>query len=128
MGMGDPDEEILTVDELTDILTEATGSTPGEIEQEADALEVGHPSEAQVVGPTALPPTIENRDADYGIIVFECESYMPDEVGYFHEFNSERLSIALSEDEDDDIEPGFLRTSTCIPMGKGGSTGVDLRN
>ncbi len=41
-------------------------------------------------------------------IVFECESYIPNKVGYFHEFNSERLSVALKETKDDDVEPGFL--------------------
>jgi hypothetical protein len=56
-----------------------------------------------------LADAVENRDADYGIIVFECESYIPDKVGYFHEFDSERLSVALKETEDDDVEPGFLR-------------------
>lgn len=56
-----------------------------------------------------LTDAVENRDADYGIIIFECESYIPNKVGYFHEFDSERLSVALSEGEDDDVEPGFLR-------------------
>ncbi len=56
-----------------------------------------------------LADTIENRDADYAIIVFECESYVPDKVGYFQEFDDDRLSVALSEDEEDEIEPGFLR-------------------
>jgi len=56
-----------------------------------------------------LEDAIENRDADYAIIVFECESYIPDKVGYFHEFDNKRLSVALRENEDDDIEPGFLR-------------------
>lgn len=56
-----------------------------------------------------LADAVENRDAEYGIIVFECESYIPNKVGYFHEFDSQRLSVALKETEDDDIEPGFLR-------------------
>jgi hypothetical protein len=56
-----------------------------------------------------LADAVENRDADYGIIVFECEAYIPNKVGYFHEFDSERLSVALKETEDDDVEPGFLR-------------------
>ena len=56
-----------------------------------------------------LADAVENRDADYGIIIFECESYIPDKVGYFHEFDSERLSVALKEIEDDEVEPGFLR-------------------
>lgn len=56
-----------------------------------------------------LAAAVENRDADYGIIVFECESYIPNKVGYFHEFDSERLSVALKETDDDEVEPGFLR-------------------
>lgn len=56
-----------------------------------------------------LEEAIENRDADYGIIVFECESYIPNKIGYFHEFDSTRLSVALSEDDEDGVEPGFLR-------------------
>jgi len=56
-----------------------------------------------------LNDAIENRGADYGIIVFEQESYIPNKIGYFHEFDSERLSIALSENEEDSLEPGFLR-------------------
>jgi hypothetical protein len=56
-----------------------------------------------------LADAVENRDADYGIIVFESESYIPNKVGYFHEFDSERLSVALKETDDDDVEPGFLR-------------------
>ncbi len=31
------------------------------------------------------------------------------DVDYYHEFDSERLSIALKETEDDGIEPSFLR-------------------
>jgi len=56
-----------------------------------------------------LADAVENRDADYGLIVFECESYIPDKVGYFHEFDSERLAVALKETEDDDVESGFLQ-------------------
>ena len=57
-----------------------------------------------------LDRAIENRDADYGIIVFECEEYVPDKVGYFHEFETDRLTVALSEEEEEgELEPGFLR-------------------
>lgn len=56
-----------------------------------------------------LADAVENRDADYGIIVFECESYIPNKVGYFHEFDNERLCVALSENDEDDVEPAFLR-------------------
>jgi hypothetical protein len=56
-----------------------------------------------------LEDAIENRDADYGIIVFEAESQVPDKVGYFHEFDNDRLSVALSDEEEEDPEPGYLR-------------------
>jgi hypothetical protein len=56
-----------------------------------------------------LEDAIENRDADYGIIVFEAESQVPDKVGYFHEFDNDRLSVALSSDEEEELEPGYLR-------------------
>ena len=56
-----------------------------------------------------LEDAIENRDADYGIIVFEAESQVPDKVGYFHEFDTDRLAVALSSDEEEDPEPGYLR-------------------
>lgn len=56
-----------------------------------------------------LEAAIENRDADYGIIVFEAESQVPDKVGYFHEFDTDRLSVAVSGEEEDDPEPGYLR-------------------
>lgn len=56
-----------------------------------------------------LSETLENRDADYAVMVFECESYIPDKVGYFQEYDDDRLSVAVSADDDDEIEPGFLR-------------------
>jgi hypothetical protein len=49
------------------------------------------------------------RDADYGIIVFAAESQVPDKVGYFHEFDNDRLSVALSTEEEEDPDPGYLR-------------------
>lgn len=55
-----------------------------------------------------LTDALTNRDAEYAIIVFECESYIPNKVGYFTEFDDQRLAIALSDTPEDDIEPGFL--------------------
>jgi len=55
-----------------------------------------------------MEEALENRDAEYGIFVTECESYVPDKVGYFQEYNQEILSVALSADEDDEIDEGFL--------------------
>lgn len=51
---------------------------------------------------------IENRGAEYGMFVTECESYVPDKVGYFQEYDQQILCVALSADEEDDIDPGFL--------------------
>lgn len=56
-----------------------------------------------------LEDAIENRDADYGLIVFEAESQVPNKVGYFHEFDNDRLAVALSKDEEEEPEPGYLR-------------------
>jgi hypothetical protein len=55
-----------------------------------------------------MEEAIENRDADYGIFVTECESYIPNKVGYFQEYDQKILCVALSADEDDEIDSGFL--------------------
>lgn len=55
-----------------------------------------------------MADAIENRAADYGIFVTQCEAYVPDKIGYFQEFDGKFLVVALSEDEDDNLEPGFL--------------------
>lgn len=55
-----------------------------------------------------MEEAIENRAADYGIFVTECESYVPDKVGYFQEYDQSILAVALSADEEDEIDPGFL--------------------
>lgn len=55
-----------------------------------------------------MEEAIENRDADYGIFVTECESYIPNKVGYFQEHDQKILCVALLADEDDEIDPGFL--------------------
>jgi hypothetical protein len=56
-----------------------------------------------------LDQAIENRDADIAVFVSECESYVPNKVGYFKEFDKQRLAVCLSEDEDDDLDAGFLQ-------------------
>lgn len=55
-----------------------------------------------------MEEAIENRDADYGIFVTECESYVPNKIGYFQEYDQKILCVALSSDEDDEIDSGFL--------------------
>jgi hypothetical protein len=49
--------------------------------------------------------TCYDRATDLGLL----SDTTTHKVGYFHEFDSERLSVALKETEDDDVEPGFLR-------------------
>jgi hypothetical protein len=56
-----------------------------------------------------LNRALENRSADVAIFVSECESYLPNKLGYFQEFDKQRLSVCLSEDEDDHIDKGFLQ-------------------
>lgn len=55
-----------------------------------------------------MEEAIENRDAEYGIFVTECESYVPNKIGYFQEYDQKILCVALCADEDDEIDPGFL--------------------
>jgi hypothetical protein len=53
-----------------------------------------------------LDRALENRSADVAIFVSECESYVPNKVGYFKEFDKQRLAVCLSENEDDDLDRG----------------------
>jgi chaperonin cofactor prefoldin len=59
-----------------------------------------------------MSDALENRNADYAIFVTECEAFVPDKVGYFQEYDRRILSVALSEEPDDNIEPGFLRIAS----------------
>ncbi|MFC7177897.1 hypothetical protein [Halosegnis marinus] len=56
-----------------------------------------------------MEEAIENRDADYGLFITECATYVPNKVGYLQEFDGQILSIALCEDEDDEIDPRLLK-------------------
>jgi len=56
-----------------------------------------------------LNRALENRSADVAIFVSESESYVPNKVGYFQEFDKQRLAVCLSEDDDDDLDRGFLQ-------------------
>lgn len=40
------DEVIISIDELTEVLAEATGTTPEEIEQQAEDVDIAPPEEA----------------------------------------------------------------------------------
>jgi len=56
-----------------------------------------------------LDRALGNRSADVAIFVSECESYLPNKLGYFQEFDKQRLSVCLSEDDEDDLDRGFLQ-------------------
>ena len=56
-----------------------------------------------------MKDAIDNRMADFGIFVTECESYVPNEVGYLQEFDQQYVAVALCEDEDDEIDPRLFR-------------------
>jgi len=45
----EPSEEVISIDELTEILAEAEGVTPEEIEQGAEELDLAPPEEATVL-------------------------------------------------------------------------------
>ena len=49
MNREEPAEESLSDGRLTELLAEATGTTPEEIEQGAEVLDIDSPSEASVV-------------------------------------------------------------------------------
>lgn len=49
MSEGSPVEDALTLEELSEVLAEATGTTPEEIEQGAEELDLAPPDEAVVV-------------------------------------------------------------------------------
>jgi hypothetical protein len=57
-----------------------------------------------------MEEAIENRDADYGIFVASSLAYLPrTKVGWFSEINQDYVVVALSEAQDDEIEPRFLK-------------------
>jgi hypothetical protein len=57
-----------------------------------------------------MQDAIQNRNADYGIFVSDHLGNVPDtKIGWFNEFNQEFVSVVLSETNEEDLEPGFLR-------------------
>lgn len=57
-----------------------------------------------------MTDVIPNRGADYGIYVVDQLDNVPEKkVGWFEEIDNEFVVIALSEDNRDEVEPGFLR-------------------
>lgn len=56
-----------------------------------------------------MEEAIENREADYGILVASSVEYLPrTRVGWFSEIDQDYVVVALS-DEEDEIEPRFFK-------------------
>lgn len=56
-----------------------------------------------------LENTLQNREADYAIMVMRNADAVPTtKMGWFHEFDRERLCVVLSEGPDADVEWRFL--------------------
>lgn len=67
-----------------------------------------HRTKPQIVD--EMDDVIPNREADYGIYVVENLEYIPEKkIGWFEEIDQEFVVVALSEGEDGEPEPGFLR-------------------
>lgn len=58
-----------------------------------------------------MEEALQNREAEYGIFVTDQIDNIPEKkIGWFHEFPDQNVvTVALSQDDDDDIHPGFLR-------------------
>jgi hypothetical protein len=56
-----------------------------------------------------MADAIDNRSADYGIFVSECESYLPQKIGYLQEYDRQFVVVSVSQDEDDDIDHRLFR-------------------
>jgi hypothetical protein len=57
-----------------------------------------------------LEKTLQNREADHAMIVMRNAGAVPTtKMGWFHEFDQQRLCVVLSEDPDAEIEWRFLR-------------------
>lgn len=49
-----------------------------------------------------LEKSLQNRNADYGVIVSRNRKSLTDEAGWFNEYHGNKLVCALAEDDDDD--------------------------
>lgn len=56
-----------------------------------------------------MEAAMENRNADYGIFVTECEEYVPDKVGYPKEYDRQYVAVSLSQDEADEVDPRLFK-------------------
>lgn len=103
---------------------EFTGDTKGEMDRDVgdfvvDLAETGQ--RIAVEAKTEYYPTqdikdemedaIRNRDAAYGVFVTDSMENLPaTKTGWFHEFPDQNtVVVAMSETDDEEIEPGYLR-------------------
>jgi hypothetical protein len=57
-----------------------------------------------------MEEAIENRDADYGIFVASSIEYLPrTRLGWFSEVDQDFVVVALSDVDEEEIEPRFLK-------------------
>lgn len=58
-----------------------------------------------------MEEAIQNRDADFGIFVTDTLENLPrTKTGWFHEFpDHNTVVVAMSETDDEELEPGYLR-------------------
>lgn len=103
---------------------EFTGDTKGEMDRDVGDFVVDLAETGQrivVEAKTEYYPTqdirdemedaIRNRDAAYGVFVTDSMENLPaTKTGWFHEFpNQNTVVVAMSETDDEEIEPGYLR-------------------
>ena len=57
-----------------------------------------------------MEEAIDNREADYGIFVASSIEYLPrTRLGWFSEIDQDFVVVALSDEDEEEIEPRFLK-------------------
>ena len=103
---------------------EFTGNTKGQIDKKVGDFVVDIADTGQRIAVEAkteyysvkdikkeMEETIQNRDAAYGVFVTDSmENLPPTKTGWFHEFSDQNtVVVAMSETDEKEIEPGYLR-------------------
>lgn len=120
-------------DDLHEILLEQVNMTTHEVDRTADeegelsgreigdfVLDLGDTGQRIVIEAKSkdiskdemksqLDESIQNRDADYGILVFETTEQAGKEIGYFHEFNQNMLAISVGDSTENPPDQGYLK-------------------
>ena len=103
---------------------EFTGNTKGEMDRDVGDFVVDLAETGQRIVVEAktesystqkikdeMQEAIQNRDAAYGVFVTDSMENLPrTKTGWFHEFSDQNtVVVAMSESDDEEIEPGYLR-------------------